>query len=98
MLSYFNVGLGMQVDPHVEDEGAFTTPWNAIQRYKRVEPTVADVTDTFNPPVIDIACRPPFWSPSCAENPNSLFGAEGASPISQTENPISERYTPGSIR
>jgi hypothetical protein len=35
-------GKGMEVKLHVEDEGAFTTPWNAIQRYKRVEPRVAE--------------------------------------------------------
>ena len=27
----------MEVTAHVEDPGAFTTPWNAIQRYRRVE-------------------------------------------------------------
>ncbi len=31
-------GKTMQVDVHVEDPGAFTTPWNAIQRYRRVTP------------------------------------------------------------
>ncbi len=28
-------GKTLQVDVHVEDPGAFTTPWNAIQRYRR---------------------------------------------------------------
>ncbi len=31
-------GKQMEVQIHVEDEGAFTTPWNAIQRYRRAEP------------------------------------------------------------
>ena len=31
-------GKALEVDLHVEDPGAFTTPWNAIQRYRRVEP------------------------------------------------------------
>ena len=31
-------GRTLQVDLHVEDPGAFTTPWDAIQRYRRVEP------------------------------------------------------------
>ena len=35
-------GKGMEVALHVEDEGAFTTPWNATQRYKRAEPSVAE--------------------------------------------------------
>jgi hypothetical protein len=30
-------GKALQVNVHVEDPGAFTTPWNAIQKYRRVE-------------------------------------------------------------
>ena len=30
-------GKGLEVNVHVEDPGAFTTPWNAIQRYRRSE-------------------------------------------------------------
>ena len=30
-------GKTIDVQVHVEDPGAFTTPWNAIQRYRRVE-------------------------------------------------------------
>jgi hypothetical protein len=29
-------GKTMQVDLHVEDPGTFTTPWDAVQRYRRV--------------------------------------------------------------
>jgi hypothetical protein len=32
-----NAGKTMQVDVNVEDPGAFTTPWDAIQRYRRVD-------------------------------------------------------------
>jgi hypothetical protein len=42
-------GKGMEVQIHVEDEGAFTTPWNAIQRYRRAEPGVAEYV-----PVLEI--------------------------------------------
>jgi len=31
-----NDGKTMQVDVHVEDPGTFTTPWDAMQRYRRV--------------------------------------------------------------
>jgi hypothetical protein len=31
-------GKQMEVQIQVEDEGAFTTPWNAIQRFRRAEP------------------------------------------------------------
>jgi hypothetical protein len=30
-------GKALEVNVHVEDPGAFTTPWNAIQRYRRAE-------------------------------------------------------------
>jgi len=30
-------GKTLEVNVHVEDPGAFTTPWNAIQRYRRME-------------------------------------------------------------
>jgi hypothetical protein len=30
-------GKTLEVDVHVEDPGAFTTPWNTIQRYGRVQ-------------------------------------------------------------
>jgi hypothetical protein len=30
-------GNTLEVSIHVEDPGAFTTPWNAIQRWRRVE-------------------------------------------------------------
>jgi hypothetical protein len=30
-------GKTLEVTVHVEDPGAFTTPWNAIQRYRRVD-------------------------------------------------------------
>ena len=30
-------GKTLQVDLHVEDPGAYTTPWNAVQRYDRAD-------------------------------------------------------------
>jgi len=77
-------GLRMDVDLHVEDPGAFTTPWNAIQRYRRVEPGVAENNQPFNP-LSSAGSAGPMLESSCAENPNSLFGAEGALPIPQAE-------------
>jgi len=32
-----NDGKTLEVNVHVQDPGAFTTPWDAIQRYRRVE-------------------------------------------------------------
>jgi hypothetical protein len=81
-----NGGKTLEVNLHVEDPGAFTTPWDAIQRYRRVEPGVADVTEPFNP-LSSVSAAGPMLESSCAENPNSLFGAEGALPIPQTDKP-----------
>jgi hypothetical protein len=36
----------LEVNVHVEDPGAFTTPWNAIQRYRHVT----------NGPMVEISC------------------------------------------
>jgi hypothetical protein len=41
-----NEGRTLEVDVHVEDPGAFTTPWNATQRYRRVD----------TGPMTEIAC------------------------------------------
>ena len=30
-------GKVLEVNVHVEDPGAFTTPWNVIQRYRRMD-------------------------------------------------------------
>jgi hypothetical protein len=47
---------------------------------------VADVTEPFNP-LSSASAAGPILEASCAENPNSLFGAEGALPIPQTDKP-----------
>jgi len=79
-------GMRMAVSLHVEDPGTFTTPWNARQIYRRVEPVVAEPTDPFNP-LSSTSVAGPILESSCAENPNGLFGAEGALPIPQTQKP-----------
>ena len=37
-------GDALEVKVHVEDPGAFTTPWNAIQRYRRDRRPAGDPT------------------------------------------------------
>jgi len=39
-------GRTIEVNVHVEDPGAFTTPWNAIQRYRRTD----------NEPMVEMIC------------------------------------------
>jgi len=80
-----NGGKTLQVDVHVEDPGAFTTPWNAIQRYRRVEPDVAKNPDPLNP-LSSTSAEGPMLEASCAENPNSLMGMASL-PIPQTVKP-----------
>lgn len=79
-------GLHLEVALHVEDPGTFTTPWNAIQRYARVEPHVAEP-----PKVVDFltatADPGPILESSCAENPHGLFDAPGTLPIPQATKP-----------
>ena len=75
----------LEVNVHVEDPGAFTSPWNAIQRYRRVEPEKAENPDPFNL-VSSTSAAGPLIEASCAENPNSLMGAE-ALPIPQAKIP-----------
>jgi hypothetical protein len=79
--------MRLEVNLHVEDPGAFTTPWNAIQRYRRVEPGVAEREkrpDDFLSATGDAA---PMLESSCAENPHGLFDAPGTLPIPQADKP-----------
>jgi hypothetical protein len=76
-------GNVLQADIHVEDPGAFTTPWNAIQRFRQYEAAVRKV------PVerlTQLASEPegPLKEHICAENPNSfVFGGIPAMPLPQ---------------
>jgi hypothetical protein len=70
-------GQVLEANVHVEDTGAFTTPWNAVQRYRRAEPKTSD-----NPLIVandgtsSAAIAGPMLESSCAENNFSYFGAE----------------------
>lgn len=78
-------GKTLEVNLHVEDKGAFTMPWDAIQHYRRVEPQVAKNPDPLNP-LSSTSAEGPMLEASCAENPNSLMGM-AAIPIPQTVKP-----------
>jgi hypothetical protein len=79
-------GLRLEVNLHVEDPGAFTTPWDAVQRYRRVEPRVAERTEPFDI-LSAVGNAGPMLEASCAENPHSLFDAPGTLPIPQADKP-----------
>ena len=64
-----NGGKTIEINVHVEDRGAFTTPWNAIQRYRRTDSAPMEEmvcaennTDYFNYDVVPLpqANRPDF--------------------------------------
>jgi hypothetical protein len=78
-------GRALEVNLHVEDPGAFTTPWNAIQRYRRVEPGKAENLGSLNA-VSSTTAAGPMIEASCAENPVSYFGND-ALPIPQADKP-----------
>jgi len=70
-------GNRLEVRVHVEDPGAFTMPWNAVLRYRRVEPGRAENDVPFSP-VSSSTVAGPLIEVSCAENPFSYFGGETA--------------------
>ncbi len=76
----------LEVDVQVDDAGAFTTPWNAIQRYHRLEPGRAENHEPFNP-VSSSDAAGPMLEASCAENNDVSFFGPGALPIPQTTSP-----------
>jgi hypothetical protein len=65
-------GTWLEVHARIEDPGAFTTPWNAVQRYRRVE----------EGPVQEIGLQEIV----CAENNGDHFG-QGLVPIPQDDTP-----------
>ena len=71
-------GKTLEASVHVEDPGAFTTPWNAVQRYRRIN-AVGDKADPRVP-------RGPMEEMACAENNPDRFN-EGAEPIPTAARP-----------
>jgi hypothetical protein len=74
-------GMRLEVRLHVEDPGTFTTPWDAIQRYRRVEPRVAEPPKRADDFLSAAGNAGPMLESSCAENPHGLFDAPGTLPI-----------------
>jgi len=64
-------GEVLEVNVHVEDPGAFTMPWDAIQRYRRYEAVARRSTS-----LVALATpeEGPLTEAICAENPNSFMG------------------------
>jgi len=78
-------GNGVEINVQVEDPGAFTMPWSAIQRWRRVEPGVAENDIPLNA-VSSSSDAGPLRESACAENPVSYFGDESI-PVPRAETP-----------
>ena len=80
-------GKTLEVTLHVEDPGAFTMPWDAIQYFKRVEPGVSENELTVaNDATTGRSAAGPLTEESCAESTLSHLG-EGALPVPRAETP-----------
>jgi hypothetical protein len=79
-------GKVLEVNVHVEDPGAFTMPWDAIQRYRQYEAAVRKVPIER---LTQLASAPegPLVEMNCADNPNSYFPGTSAPPIPQANVP-----------
>jgi hypothetical protein len=79
-------GKVLEANVHVEDPGAFTTPWNAIQRFRQYEAAVRQVPIER---LVQLASAPegPLTEMICADNPNSFFPGTSALPIPQAVVP-----------
>jgi hypothetical protein len=75
-------GKVLEVNVHVEDPGAFTMPWDGIQRYRQYEAAVRKVPIER---LTQLASAPegPLVEMNCADNPNSYFPGTSALPIPQ---------------
>jgi len=65
-------GQVLEANIHVEDPGAFTTPWNAVQRYRRFEAVASKNVRS----LVQLATpeEGPLTEAFCAENPDSFEG------------------------
>ena len=79
-------GETLEVNVHVEDPGAFTMPWDAIQRYRLFEAAVAKIP-VERLSVLATPAEGPLTEAICAENPNSFFADQPAMPIPQAAMP-----------
>jgi hypothetical protein len=79
-------GKVLQANVHVEDPGAFTMPWDAIQLYRQYEAAVRKMPIER---LAQLASAPegPLQEMVCADNPNSFFPSADALPIPQAKTP-----------
>jgi hypothetical protein len=79
-------GKVLEANIDVEDPGAFTMPWKAIQRFRQYE-TAARQISAERRSLVNSAPEGPLREMICAENPNSYFPGVVAPPIPQAKVP-----------
>jgi len=79
-------GEVLEADIHIEDPGAFTTPWDAIQRFRPYEAALRKLP-LDRVPVLASTGEGPLPELICAENPHSFFSGVEALPIPQAAVP-----------
>jgi len=79
-------GKVLEANVRVEDPGAFTAPWNAIQRFRQYEAAVRQIGIAR---IAQLASAPegPLTELICADNPNSFFPGTSALPLPQAVAP-----------
>ena len=79
-------GKVLEANIHVEDRGAFTMPWDAIQRFRQYW-AVARKVPIERLPALATPAEGPLIEAICAENPKSFFAGQPAMPIPQAAEP-----------
>jgi hypothetical protein len=79
-------GKTLEANVHVEDPGAFTMPWDAIQHFRQYEAAVRQVPIER---LAQLASAPegPMTEMICADNPTSFFPGTTALPLPQAVVP-----------
>jgi hypothetical protein len=79
-------GKVLEANLHVEDSGAFTMPWNAIQRFRQYEAAVRKVGAERIAQLASVT-EGPMQEMICADNPVSFLPGQGGRPIPQAAAP-----------
>jgi hypothetical protein len=79
-------GKVLEANVHVEDPGAFTMPWDAIQHFRQYEAAVRKMPIER---LVQLASAPegPMTEMICADNPNSALPGSSALPVPQANVP-----------
>jgi hypothetical protein len=79
-------GKILEANLHVEDPGAFTTPWNATQRFRQYEAATRKLPIDRIPQLAS-AAEGPLQEMICADNPAGFLPGQGGRPIPQAMPP-----------